>query len=206
MLPDHVGRWSVRRAIPWSLIVFRALLAPLIVAAALWLPTPQLWLGAMIAAGFLSDIYDGVLARRWGTDTAALRISDSAVDTVFYLGVLGAVVLRHWPVLRERAWLVIAVLSLEAIRMAFDLLKFRRMASYHSYAAKLWGVLLAIATIALLCFDSAYWLLTVALVWGILSELEGLIMSALLPVWTRDVKTIGIALRIRKDLLSRPAN
>ena len=193
------------RAIPWSMIVFRALLAPLLVAAALWLPAPQLWLGAMIAAGFLSDVYDGVLARRWGTDTAALRIADSAVDTVFYLGVLAAVIIRHGPVLRERIWLLAAVLVLEGLRMGFDWLKFRRMASYHSYAAKLWGVLLAVSTIALLCFDRGFWLLTAALIWGVLCDLEGLAMSALLPVWKHDVKTLGRAIELRRQILSRTA-
>jgi len=187
------------------MIVFRALLAPLLVAAALWLPAPQLWLGAMIAAGFLSDVYDGVLARRWGTDTAALRIADSAVDTVFYLGVLAAVIIRHGPVLRERIWLLAAVLVLEGLRMGFDWLKFRRMASYHSYAAKLWGVLLAVSTIALLCFDRGFWLLTAALIWGVLCDLEGLAMSALLPVWKHDVKTLGRAIELRRQILSRTA-
>ena len=62
----------------------------------------------MIAAGFLSDVYDGILARRWGTETAALRVADSAADTVFYLGVLSAVIARHWPVLRDRLALLIA--------------------------------------------------------------------------------------------------
>lgn len=200
-----MGRLRMLRAIPWSMIVFRALLAPLLVAAALWLPAPQLWLGAMIAAGFLSDVYDGVLARRWGTDTAALRIADSAVDTVFYLGVLAAVIIRHGPVLRERIWLLAAVLVLEGLRMGFDWLKFRRMASYHSYAAKLWGVLLAVSTIALLCFDRGFWLLTAALIWGVLCDLEGLAMSALLPVWKHDVKTLGRAIELRRQILSRTA-
>jgi len=192
----------MHRTIPWLMVIFRASLAPLMVAATLCLPAPQTWLGSMIAAGFLSDVYDGVLARRWGTDTAALRLCDSAVDTFFYLGVLAAVIIRHRPVLLERIWLLVAVLLLEALRLAFDWIKFRRMASYHSYAAKLWGVLLAIATIALLCFDRAYWLLTVALIWGILCDLEGLIMSALLPVWTRDVKTLGRAIELRRGTRS----
>ncbi len=195
-------RLSVRHAIPWLLVVFRALLAPLMFAAVLTIAEPQPWLGAMIVSGFLSDVYDGILARRWGTETASLRVADSIADTVFYLGVLAAIILRHWPVLRERIWLLGALLALEALRMAFDWMKYRRMASYHSYAAKLWGVLLATATVALLCFDRGYWLLTVALCWGIVCDLEGLLMSALLPRWTHDVKTLRRAIQIRRELLA----
>ena len=184
------------------MVVGRALLGIAIPLAAARLQSPEALLGAMIVAGFLSDIYDGVLARRWGTATAALRISDSAADTVFYIGVLIAVVERHWPVLHDRLWLLAALLGLEATRIAFDWVKFGRMASYHSYASKAWSALLAIATIALLCFNRGFWLTTLAIAWGILCDLEGLTMSLLLPQWTHDVKNLRRALRIRQKMLA----
>ncbi len=186
------------------MVAFRVLLGPAIAFAALRLPAPQPWLGAMIAAGFLSDVYDGILARRWGTETAALRVADSAADTVFYLGVLSAVIARHWPVLRDRLTLLIVLLALEAARYLFDWIKFRRIASYHSYASKAWGALMAAATIALLCFDRAFWMVTLALVAGILCDLEGLAMSALLPQWTYNVKTLRRALALRRRMQAEP--
>jgi CDP-diacylglycerol--glycerol-3-phosphate 3-phosphatidyltransferase len=154
----------------------------------------------MIVAGFLSDVYDGILARRWGTETAALRVSDTVADTLFYLSVLAAIVVRHWPVLRERIVILGVLLGLEVLRAVFDWIKFRRMSSYHSYAAKLWGILLATATFALLCFDGGFWLITVAIVWGILCDLEGLAMSAILPEWTYNVKTLRRAIVLRRTM------
>ena len=186
------------------MVVSRALLGVAIPLAAMRLRAPEAWLGAMIAAGFLSDIYDGVLARRWGTATAALRVADSAADTVFYVGVLVAVVERHWPVIRARLWLLALLLGLEAARIVFDWVKFGRMASYHSYASKAWSALLVLATIALLCFNRGFWLATVAIAWGILCDLEGLAMSAVLPRWTHDVKNLRRALRIRRKMLAQP--
>jgi phosphatidylglycerophosphate synthase len=185
------------------MVVSRTLLGVAIPLAAMRLRAPEPWLGAMIAVGFVSDVYDGVLARRWGTATAALRIADSAADTIFYVGVLVAVVERHWPVIHARLGLLAALLALEAARMVFDWVKFRRMASYHSYASKAWSVLLALATIALLCFDRWFWLTTVAIAWGILCDLEGLAMSALLPEWTHDVKNLRRALRLRHEMLEQ---
>jgi hypothetical protein len=78
------------------------------------------------------------------------------------------------------------------------------MASYHSYASKAWSALLALATIALLCFNRGFWLTTVAIAWGILCDMEGLVMSALLPEWTHDVKNLRRALRIRRKMLAKP--
>jgi CDP-diacylglycerol--glycerol-3-phosphate 3-phosphatidyltransferase len=185
------------------MVIFRAVLAPLVIWVASRLHAPELWLGAMIAAACISDIYDGILARRWGTATATLRISDTVADTIFYLGILTAIILRHWPVVHARIDLLIALLCMEAARMIFDLIKFHKMASYHTYTAKIWGLLLAVATIALLCFDRWFWLLTLALAWGILCDIEGLAISAILPEWTHDVKTLRRALELRRQILAR---
>jgi CDP-diacylglycerol--glycerol-3-phosphate 3-phosphatidyltransferase len=63
---------------------------------------------------------------------------------------------------------------------------------------------MAAATIALLCFDRAFWMVTLALVAGILCDLEGLAMSALLPRWTHDVKTLRRALALRRQMQDEP--
>lgn len=194
---------NIRLQIPWSMIAIRAALGPAIAITAR-LPNPELWLGEMIAAGFLSDVYDGILARRWGTAGPRLRLADSAADTVFYLGVLAAILERQWPVLHASLGLLVALLALELTRWIFDYVKFRRLASYHSYAAKIWGVLLVAATLALLCFNRAFWLVTLALAWGILCDLEGLIMSLLLPQWTHDVKSLPRAVLLRREMRAKP--
>jgi CDP-diacylglycerol--glycerol-3-phosphate 3-phosphatidyltransferase len=188
-----------RAKIPWSMVGCRAALGAAIAVAG-HMAHPQAWLGAMIAAGFLSDVCDGILARRWGTETPALRMADSAADTIFYMGVLAAIIERHWIVLRDRWALLAVLLTLEVLRALFDWIKFRRMASYHSYAAKAWGILLALAVLAALCFDRGYWLVTIALAWGIVCDLEGLVMSMLLPEWTHDVKSLPRALTLRRQM------
>jgi len=186
------------------LVTFRAAAGPALVVMAVWLAAPQRWLGALIATGFVSDVYDGVLARRWGTATAPLRTADSATDLLFYICVLIAAIVRHGPVLRQLLWLLAPILMLEAGRLVFDWIKFRRMTSYHSYAAKAWGVMLALAAIALLAFDRGQVLLAVALAWGVLCELEGWAMSLLLPEWAHDVKHLVHALELRRAMLAQP--
>jgi phosphatidylglycerophosphate synthase len=167
--------------IPWSLVALRFCLGPAMMAVAFWVARPQPWLGLMLVSGFLSDVYDGVLARRWKTETPRLRVADSAVDIVFYLCGAASLGLRHWDQIRLRLWLLAAVVGMEALRMAFDFWKYGRMSSYHSYLAKSWGAALVVATVSALCFDRAYGLLTVAMIWGVACDLEGLAMSLMLP-------------------------
>jgi CDP-diacylglycerol--glycerol-3-phosphate 3-phosphatidyltransferase len=195
-----IGSQRWKGAIPWSMVIFRAILAPTVFVVALRLKAPEAWLGGMIAAALVSDVYDGVLARRWGTATARLRTADSMADTAFYLGVLAAIILRHWPALQERLGLLITLLALEALRMGFDWMKFRRFASYHSYASKLWGLSLAVTAFALLAFNRGFWLLSLALALGIFCDLEGLAISVVLRQSAQDVKSLCGALALRRQI------
>jgi CDP-diacylglycerol--glycerol-3-phosphate 3-phosphatidyltransferase len=188
-------------AISWAMVLLRVALCPGIVLAARagW---DGRWLGLIVLLALLDDIYDGVLARRWGCDTPLLRRADSWADTVFYLGVAAALWFREPGVLRRNAVLLSLLLAMELLRHLFDWFKFRRAASYHSWLAKLWGLVMGVAVICALSFGGPRWLLSASLVLGILADVEGLTMSLILPRWQNDVKGIGPALRLRRQILN----
>ena len=194
-----IAAMSWPSVIPWSLLWLRLVLAPAIVGCAWNRHMPGIWLGAVMVAALVSDIYDGKLARRWGTATTRLRVADSLVDTIFYIGVAVAVFWRHPELLRTNLWWLSTLLILETIRYAFDWLKFGRTASYHSYFAKAWGLLLGAAAIAALCFNSWLWLVTAAIIWGVACDVEGLMMSLLLRHWSSDVRTLRDAWKLRAE-------
>ena len=146
---------------------------------------------------FGSDYFDGVLARRCGVDRAAVRRFDSATDTVFFLCAGWAAWLLHADLLRPWLPLVWAVLALEILRYALDFAKFRREAAYHAWSAKVWGLALFAALVVLLGWGRAWPLVPLALAIGVLADLEGLAMTAILPVWTHDVRSVRHAWRIR---------
>jgi phosphatidylglycerophosphate synthase len=62
---------EIKRAIPWAMIVGRALGCPLILVAA-WRGWSGGWLGAIVVVALVSDIYDGILARRWSAGELAV--------------------------------------------------------------------------------------------------------------------------------------
>jgi phosphatidylglycerophosphate synthase len=199
---ERLNGVGLRRAIPWGLIGLRVLGGPLIVLGA-WRGWAGGWLGAMVAAALLSDIYDGILARRWGGETAGLRMSDSVADTIFYLGVVGALWIREPEVLRGNWPWWVGLFVIEGVRYGFDFWKFGKAASYHSYMAKAWGLLIAVAVVGVLSFGGLRWLIRVALVFGIVVNAEGLAMSVMLPRWKNDVKTLGRAWEFRKAMLAK---
>ncbi len=145
-------------------------------------------MAGMVVAALLSDIFDGVLARRWGSDTAGLRLFDSMADTWFYLCVGGALAVAQPGFWRSNAVLLLGVVGLETCRFALDFAKFGRPASYHSYSA----------VITTFIAGRTGWWITSTLMWGVVCLSEGIAMSVILPVWSRDVKTLSAAMQIRR--------
>jgi len=191
---------QIKQWIPWTMVLGRAALGPIVV-----LGERCGWSGSALAAivliALLSDIFDGVLARRWETDTAALRLSDTLADTAFYLCVAAAIGFGMPAVWQQCRSGVLLVLGCEALHFAFDFAKFGRPASYHSYVAKTWGLVLAVAVVVTFATQHVSIWMSAAVVLGVLSNAETLAMSLILPAWRRDVKTLVVAWRMRTDLL-----
>ena len=74
----------MKRHLPFALTTLRLLLGPIALACA-WTGVARLFFVPILVCGTLSDIFDGVLARRFGIATPGLRRYDSITDVVYYL-------------------------------------------------------------------------------------------------------------------------
>lgn len=180
--------------IPLLLTLLRAALAPLLVYLAIGFPS-KVGFGICLTVAFLSDVFDGIIARRLGVATANLRRLDSIADTLFYLAACFAAWHLYPNAILSRAGPIAALILLEVTRYAFDWLKFRREASYHMWSSKLWGIGLFVGFFSLLALGSDNLSLTVAIYLGIVADCEGLAISIALRTWTPDVPSLIHALR-----------
>ena len=185
---------------PWALVGLRLALTPIVVFLASH-HIQELPMLLTVLAALLSDIYDGIIARRLGVATVALRRADSIADTIFYLGAAWSAWIVSPLAVRSVAKLLLALGVLEISRYVIDYVKFHCEASYHSYLAKLWGLVLASALIMLLSFSVSGWLLRAALWLGIVSDVEGMAISFVLPAWAHDVRSIFHAHRLQKAIV-----
>lgn len=188
----------MHKRIPWILIYLRFALTFVAIAFGYY-HILGLWYILLLCITAATDYYDGVLARKYGVETAAIRQWDSIADTIFFLGVLIGMWIAYPGIYKQYKEGIYAVILLEVIRYIYDLAKFRRGASYHAYSAKIFGVTLLIATIAIMGFGISFPFFPVALVMGLASGLEGLLMSVVLRQWTYNVKHIGVALKLRRN-------
>lgn len=183
--------------VPLLLTLLRAALAPVLVLLASY-PSSAGFALCLVAA-FLSDVFDGKIARRLGIATPNLRRLDSIADTIFYVAAVYCLWKLHREIILGNAVPLLVLLVLELARYVFDLLKFGKEASYHMWSSKLWGVFLFLGFFSALVFGKEGLLVHLAIYIGLLADLEGLAISFVLPYWKNDVPTIAHALKIRKE-------
>lgn len=193
-LPNYAGRM---RHLPWILVAFRFVLGSALLFAAAR-NVDGLLLAAALGAGILSDILDGVIARRIGAATTALRRIDSLVDTMFLLCALAAAWIVHKDVLSPHLPLLALMLALNFISYIPALIKFRRAPAYHAYSAKAAGLALFAAGAWLFITGQAGWWLDAAIVFTILSHLDRIAITLLLPEWRTDIAGIWVLLGRKK--------
>lgn len=183
--------------LPTALVVFRFVLGPLLLFNAIDGKTNG-WFVIGFVAAFLSDIFDGVIARRLGISTARLRKADSWADVCLYLCVGVSAYLVHPEVVVAFKYPLSMVAGVQLLWWIVNLAKYGQPASYHTYSAKAWGVTLFIATIALFGFNYGGVTLGLAIAVGIIHTLEEIAMTFILETWTHDVLSIIHAIRLHR--------
>ncbi len=183
------------QAAPAALIVLRIILGPVLLLSCLSKTGPAVILAILLAA-MLSDIFDGVIARRLGIVTAKLRVADSWTDAWFFFCVGVSAGLTSAGVVRAYWMPLAAEVVLQVVSYAFDLIRYRRIASLHAYSTKVWGFTLYLAAGGLLAFHSG------ALIWlmfgvGLISAADALAIKLILPGWHHDVHSCLDAWRRR---------
>jgi len=152
----------------------------------------------LLLVGFLSDVFDGVVARHYAVATAGLRRFDSIADTYFYLAVVFCAWRFRPAVFQTYAVWIAVVLVTEVLHHVLPKIKYGRTTSYHAWSAKTWGAVL-FAALALLLARGDGRLLPVAVVCGVIAHLENMAMTLVLPSWHHDVRSIVHAWRLRRE-------
>ena len=151
-----------------------------------------LWLFVALS---MTDWLDGKLAILLKQKSVLGARLDSWADAALYIALFFGALWLHWRTLQsELVWIVPAVFSY-AVSTAAGFWKFKRWPSYHTRAAKTSWFLILVGAVCLLG-DWPLWPLRVALISVVITNLEGLLITMLIPAWRADV---GSILRIMHD-------
>ena len=178
--------------IPNLLSGFRLLAAPVMLFLA-WIDQPVGFL-VLLAITLSTDALDGYLARRQSWQSELGTKLDSWGDFTTYITVaLGAWWL--WPdIIRREAIFVGLALGGYLVPIAIGFAKYRRLTSYHTWAAKLSAVVMSIAALLLFLTDIA-WPFRCAAILMVLEAVEEIAITLILPEWKSNIPTLWHARR-----------
>lgn len=150
--------------------------------------------------GLLTDLFDGIIARKYNVATEKLRVWDSNVDVFFWLVVLASVFYLDHEFLLEHLLYIAGLIALEITAYVISYCRFRKTVATHSYLAKIWTLSLLVFLIDLLMTGDAAITFVICIVLGYVSRSEIILIIILLKRWTTDVSSLMAVRRINNDL------
>lgn len=186
-------------SVPHVLILFRFLLAPTILALAYYNgERTSILIVILMYLGLISDILDGIIARKSNISTAALRRLDSQTDMIFWLSIGFSAWFMHPEVINQNTIAIWIILGMEVSVYLISIVKFKRETCTHAYLSKFWGICLLVAFTFLIGFNHAGFPFKLAIVVGLISHLDRILITLILPHWSFDVPSAYHAYLIRK--------
>ena len=178
--------------IPNFLSGLRLVLVPFLFLLA-WIGEPNLFL-ILLCCSLLSDFADGYIARKLDQATELGAILDSWGDFVTYLSV-PVCAWWLWPdIIRREVFFVITLVVSLTVPILLGFLKFGRLASYHTWGAKLSAVLMGISGVLLFAGGPA-WPLRISTGALVIAQIEEIAITFVLPAWQCNVHSFWHARR-----------
>ncbi len=140
-------------AIPVALTLLRLLLGPLAIALAL-MHAPRMLFAPLLIVGMLSDVLDGVVARKLGVVRPWMRRLDSITDLAFYLCIFASTWIVTPEVVKQSVFPLSLLLASEAVCYLASFFRFGVFPATHSYLAKIYGLAIFAAFTSVLAFGA----------------------------------------------------
>ncbi len=182
------------RNIPNILSLFRIIAAPFLLLAG-WLGMVNLFY-ILFGLMLLSDALDGIIARVLDQTSELGARLDSYGDILTYLSTPLAV-WWLWPdLIKKEIYYIIAAIIIYVLPSVFSLIKFGKLASYHTWITKFSAVMMSIGVVILLGFGHNI-LFHLAVYFLVIEMIENILITMILPKQYTDVHSLWHAWKKR---------
>jgi len=173
--------------IPNLLSLFRIVAAPFLLLAG-WFEMPTLFF-ILFGLMLLSDVLDGMIARMLNQTSELGARLDSYGDILTYLSTPVAA-WWLWPdLLKGELYYIIAAIIIYILPAVFALLKFGKLASYHTWITKISAVLMSAGVVVLLGFENNF-LFHIAIYFLVIEMVENIAITLILREQKSDIYSI----------------
>lgn len=146
----------------------------------------------------ISDIFDGIIARKLNISTQKLRRLDSSVDQVFWICALAGTVFICEDFFLSNYKKILILLIFEAITYLVSFIRFKKEVATHAILSKLWTLTILAALIQVVLTCNSMLIFNICIYVGIATRLEIIAMLLVIKEWTNDIPTLYHAFLLRK--------
>lgn len=189
------------KKLPYFLLYSRLAISPVILFLAFFadsFPYSKILIVFLIIYGLLSDIFDGIAARKLKVSTEKIRRLDSSIDQVFWITVLISTSIISPVFFKTNFIKIVIVTSLETLAYAISFIRFRKEVATHAILSKIWALTLFATLLEIILSGSSPILFEVCFYLGIITRLEIISILITLKSWTNDIPSLYHAIQIRK--------
>jgi CDP-diacylglycerol--glycerol-3-phosphate 3-phosphatidyltransferase len=147
--------------------------------------------------GIITDIFDGIIARKLNVSTEKFRLLDTIFDLIFYFSILFFISKINPFALSKNLLLIVIILILESLMYIISLTRFRKLPSPHAILSKFWGLYLIIEFSLLIIGVSGYHF-TIALLVGTIVHIDRVLIYICLRQWDHDIPSCYHAIQLRQ--------
>lgn len=186
-----VSPW--RRNLPNAISSARLAATPILLGAAL--QRHEDFFKWLLLACLLSDILDGLLARRMGLTSRLGAFLDSTADMLVTLIAFYAVYVFRLDAVKPHLGAIGCIAGLYVLEAAAALCRYGRISSFHTLLVRISAYLQGIFVMSLFLWGFIGWIFAVMLTVTLAAYVEELVLVALLPEWKADVRGVYWVLR-----------
>ncbi|MNI58085.1 hypothetical protein D3C73_1131800 [compost metagenome] len=146
----------------------------------------------------LTDVFDGIIARKLNISSEKLRRLDSSIDQVFFISVAVATYIQCPDFFKSNLAKLIVLGAFELSTYVLSYIKFKKEIATHSIGAKIWTLILFATLVEIIVHCESVVLFELCLWIGLATRLEILAIVFTLKKWTNDVPSIYHAVKLRQ--------
>lgn len=185
--------------IPIALIFSRLIIGVIILLISFFqIPYYKELMITLLIIGLLTDIFDGIIARKLGVSTQKLRRLDSLIDQAFWLFTLAGAYVICPEFFKENHLKFFILISAETLTYVVSYIKFRKEVSTHAILSKIWTLTILASLIQVIASCHSSLLFNICFYLGIVSRMEIVLIFFMLKEWTTDVPTLYHAVLLRQ--------
>jgi phosphatidylglycerophosphate synthase len=186
--------------IPKALIFSRLLIGIILLFLAIvHVAEFKIYAVTLITIGLLTDVFDGIIARRLNISTEMLRRLDSSIDLIFWILILFSTIIQYPEFYSKNITKLCILLGMEAMTYAISFIKFKKEIATHAIASKIWTLIIFLTLIQLIVSSDSVVLFNICFYTGIITRMEIIVIILLLKKWVTDVPSFYHAILLRQN-------